>query len=88
MVYKADYPHLIEKESYQKLKDFGQELGNWHDHFQLLSKSTEVFGKSKDPLLMEEAFHLKKILVPVHEKLFHDMQLALMQDGLLEFKSQ
>ena len=47
MIYQAKYDRKITKAAYNRMKNFGQELGNWHDHYQLWSKTAFIFQESE-----------------------------------------
>jgi CHAD domain-containing protein len=74
MVYYSSLEPNIDKQTYQKLKTFGQQLGDWHDIFQLWSKAGEFFRSTTDIHLLEESFELKKLLTPVHDAAYQEMQ--------------
>jgi CHAD domain-containing protein len=82
LVYGSKLQPNIDKATYQKLKNFGQELGDWHDHFQLWSRAGEFFRSTTDIHLLEESFQMKKLLTPVHDKRYNDIQEALRQEDL------
>lgn len=82
LIYGSKMEPNIDKETYQKLKNFAQHLGDWHDYFQLWSKAGDLFRSATDVHLMEEAFRLKILLTPLHEKFFNDIQDLLKEDGL------
>jgi CHAD domain-containing protein len=82
MIYDSELHPNIEKQTYQKLKSFGQQLGDWHDCYQLWHKAGEIFLATSDTHLLEESFELKKLLTPVHNSLFNEMQDRLREEGL------
>ena len=82
MVYQSDLTPNLDKPTYQKMKALGQQLGDWHDYFQLWSKAGEFFYTTTNIHLLEESFQLKKLLTPVHDKLFNAMQDKLNQENL------
>jgi CHAD domain-containing protein len=82
MIHDSDLNPNIEKHTYQKLKIFGQQLGDWHDSYQLWHKAGEIFLSTSDTHLLEEAFELKKLMTPVHNALFNEMQDRLKEEGL------
>ena len=85
MVYHSQYSHKVTKAAFNRMKNFGQELGNWHDHYQLWSKTSIIFHESKNMDLLEEAFMLRKLITPVHDKLFQEiLHLIKRDDSLFE----
>jgi CHAD domain-containing protein len=82
MIYGSNLEPNIDKKNYQKFKSLGQQLGDWHDYFQLWSRAGDFFRSTMDIHLLEESFELKKLLTPLHEKSFHTMQDELKQDKL------
>ena len=48
MIYQAKYDRRITKSTYNKMKNFGQELGNWHDYYQLMAKTSFIFNESRN----------------------------------------
>jgi CHAD domain-containing protein len=83
MVYHSQYSHKVTKATYSRMKNFGQDLGNWHDHFQLWSKTTTIFHESKSLELLEEAFELRKLITPLHDKLFQEILHHIKRDDRL-----
>ena len=63
MIYQAKYDRRITKSTFNKMKNFGQELGNWHDYYQLMAKTSFIFNESRN-VTFEEAFELQKISHP------------------------
>lgn len=85
MVYHSQYSHKVTKAAFNRMKNFGQELGNWHDHYQLWSKTSVIFHESKNMDLLEEAFELRKLITPLHDKLFQEiLHLIKRDDSLFE----
>jgi len=83
MIYQAKDSHKITKTAYNRMKNFGQELGNWHDHYQLWSKTASIFQESKNLDLLEEAFELRKFITPIHDKLFQEILHLIKRDDSL-----
>jgi CHAD domain-containing protein len=83
MVYHSQYSHKVTKATYNRMKNFGQELGNWHDHYQLWSKTSVIFHESKDIALLEEAFELRKLITPIHDKLFQEILHLIKRDDTI-----
>lgn len=83
MVYQSKYSHKITKAAYNRMKNFGQELGNWHDHYQLWSKTAFIFQESKSIELLEEAFELRKFITPIHDKLFQEILHLIKRDDTI-----
>jgi CHAD domain-containing protein len=82
MIHGSGLQPNIDKNTFQKLKNLGQQLGKWHDHYQLWHKTGEIFLSSADIHLLEEAFLLKKLLTPLHNSLFEKMQDHLKRENL------
>jgi CHAD domain-containing protein len=83
MLYFSEYDYHITKTAFNRIKDFGQELGTWHDHYQLWSKTAFIFQESKDVRLLEEAFEMRKLITPVHDRLFQEMLHLIKRDDTL-----
>jgi CHAD domain-containing protein len=83
MIYQSKHNHKITKTAYNRMKNFGQELGNWHDHYQLWSKTAIIFQESKNMKLLEESFELRKLITPVHDKLFQEILHLIKRDDSL-----
>ena len=83
MIYQSKYSHRIGKTAYNRMKHFGLELGNWHDHYQLWSKTAVIFQESKNFDLLEEALDLRKIIIPIHDKLFQEILHLLKRDDTI-----
>jgi CHAD domain-containing protein len=83
MMSQSVYSSKVSKSTYNRLKVFGQELGDWHDHYQLWTKTAFIFQESKDADLMEEAFLLRKYITPVHDKLFQEITHMIKRDDSL-----
>ena len=83
MIYQANYDRRITKKSYSKMKDFGQELGNWHDYYQLRSKTAFIFNECRNVKLLEEAFELRKLVTPIHDRLFQEILHHIKRDDNL-----
>ena len=80
MMYQSRYSHKISKTVYNRMKNFGQELGNWHDYYNLWSKTAIIFQGSKDFDLLEEALELRKLITPIHDKLFQEILHLIKRD--------
>jgi len=80
MIYQSRYSNKISKTAYNRMKNFGQELGNWHDHYQLWSKTAIIFQESKDSDLLQEALDLRKFITPIHDKLFQEILHLIKRD--------
>lgn len=83
MIYQSKYTHKIGKTAYNRMKNFGQELGTWHDHYQLWSKTAVIFQESRNFDLLEEAFELRKLITPVHDKLFQEILHLIKRDDTI-----
>jgi CHAD domain-containing protein len=83
MVYHSQYSHKVTKAAYNRMKNFGQDLGNWHDHYQLWSKTSIIFHESKNMDLLGEAYELRKLITPVHDKLFQEIIHLIKRDDRL-----
>jgi CHAD domain-containing protein len=83
MLYHSKYSHKITKSTYNRMKNFGQELGNWHDHYQLWTKTALIFQESRNTDLMRECFELRKLITPVHDKLFQEILHMIKRDDSL-----
>jgi CHAD domain-containing protein len=83
MIYQAKHDRRVTKASYNKMKSFGQELGNWHDYFQLRAKTAFIFNESRNVNLLEEAFELRKLVTPIHDKLFQEILHQIKRDDTL-----
>jgi CHAD domain-containing protein len=83
MLYHSKYSHKISKVAYSRMKSFGQELGNWHDHYQLWSKTAVIFNESRNTELLGECFELRKLITPVHDKLFQEILHLIKRDDSL-----
>ena len=83
MLYMSKYTHKIPRATYNRMKNFGLKLGNWHDHYQLWSKTSLIFQESRDINLLEEAFELRKLITPIHDKLFQEMIHLIKRDDKL-----
>jgi len=80
MIFQSRYSNKISKTAYNRMKNFGQELGNWHDHYQLWSKTALIFQESRNFDLLEEAFELRKFITPIHDKLFQEILHLIKRD--------
>jgi len=80
MVYHSQYSQKVTKAVYTRMKNFGQELGNWHDHYQLWSKTALIFQETKNIDLLTESFELRKFITPVHDKLFQEILHLIKRD--------
>jgi CHAD domain-containing protein len=83
MIFQAGFDQRISKKTFSKMKAFGQELGNWHDYFQLRSKTGFIFNESRNINLLEEAFNLRKLVTPVHDLLFQEILHHIKRDDTL-----
>ena len=83
MIYQSRYTNKISKTAYNRMKNFGQELGNWHDHYQLWSKTAIIFQESKDFDLLQEALDLRKFITPIHDKLFQEILHLIKRDDTI-----
>lgn len=80
MIYQSKYSHRISRTAYNRMKNFGQDLGNWHDHYQLWSKTAFIFQESRNFDLLGEALELRKLITPVHDKLFQEIVHLIKRD--------
>lgn len=83
MLYHSKHDYKITKRAFTRFKNFGLALGNWHDHYQLWSKTAFIFQESRDLNLLEEAFELRKLLTPIHDRLFQEMTHLIKRDDSL-----
>jgi len=83
MFYQSKYSHKVTKTAYNRMKNFGQELGDWHDHYQLWSKTAFIFQVSTSIELLGEAYELRKLITPVHDKLFQETLHLIKRDDSL-----
>ncbi len=83
MLYQSQEDFRITRSAYERIKDFGLELGNWHDHYQLWAKTAIIFQESKDINLLEEAFEMRKLIIPVHDRLFQELIHLIKRDDAL-----
>ena len=83
MMYQSQYSHKISKAVHNRMKNFGQDLGNWHDHYQLWSKSAIIFQESRSIDLLEEAFELRKFITPIHDRLFQEILHLIKRDDTI-----
>jgi CHAD domain-containing protein len=83
MFYHSKYNNKIAKSTYNRMKNFGQELGNWHDHYQLWSKTALIFQESRNIDLLQECLELRKLITPVHDKLFQEILHLIKRDDTL-----
>ncbi len=83
MVYQSQQSNKVTKAAYSRMKNFGQELGNWHDHYQLMMQTAAIFKDSKSMELLGEAFELRKILTPEHDRLFQEILHLIKRDDSL-----
>jgi CHAD domain-containing protein len=83
MIYQSQYSARITKAVHSRMKKFGLELGNWHDHYMLWSKTATIFHESKSMELLEEAFNLRKFITPIHDKLFQEILHLIKRDDSL-----
>ena len=83
MIYQSRYSNKITKTVYNRMKNFGLELGNWHDHYQLWSKTALIFQESRNTDILGEAFELRKLITPIHDKLFQETLHLIKRDDSL-----
>jgi CHAD domain-containing protein len=83
MLYQSKYSLKITKSTYNRMKNFGQELGNWHDHYQLWTKTAMIFQETRITDLLGECFELRKLITPVHDKLFQEILHLIKRDDTL-----
>jgi CHAD domain-containing protein len=83
MLYQSRYSLKISKAVYSRMKKFGLELGNWHDHYQLWSKTAVIFNESRNMDLLAEAFEMRKLITPIHDKLFQEILHLIKRDDSL-----
>jgi CHAD domain-containing protein len=83
MIYQSKYSRNISKTAYNRMKNFGQELGTWHDHYQLWSKTALIFQESRSIDIMEESFELRKFITPIHDKLFQEILHLIKRDDTI-----
>jgi CHAD domain-containing protein len=83
MIYQSKYDLRITKKFYGIMKAFGQELGNWHDYFQLLANTAIIFRESRNNQLLEEAFELRKLINPLHDKIMQEILHQIKRDDSL-----
>jgi CHAD domain-containing protein len=83
MIYQSKYSHKISKTAYSRMKNFGQDLGNWHDHYNLWSKTVLIFQESRNFDLLEESFELRKFISPIHDKLFQEILHLIKRDDTI-----
>lgn len=83
MFYQSQSNNKISKPTMTRMKHFGQELGNWHDHYQLWAKTVLIFQDARDGDLLDETFQMRKLITPIHDKLFQEiLHLIKRDDGL------
>jgi hypothetical protein len=83
MIYQSKYINRISKIAYNRMKNFGQDLGTWHDYYQLWSKTAIIFQESKNFDILEEAFELRKLISPIHDKLFQEILHLIKRDDTI-----
>jgi CHAD domain-containing protein len=83
MIFQSKYSNYITRVAFNRMKNFGQELGNWHDHYQLWSKTAFIFQESRDAALLGECFELRKIITPIHDKLFQKILHQIKRDDTI-----
>ena len=66
--------------TYTRLKNFGQELGDWHDHYMLLQRLSAILHETGDESLRSECRILTSIVAPVQKAYFDDV-LAELKNG-------
>jgi CHAD domain-containing protein len=83
MIYQSKFDLRITKKLYSIMKAFGQELGDWHDYFQLLANTAIIFRESRNNQLLEEAFELRKLINPLHDKIMQEILHQIKRDDSL-----
>lgn len=83
MIYQSKYDLSITKKLFGIMKSFGQELGDWHDYFQLLANTVIIFRESRNNRLLEEAFELRKLINPVHDQVMQEILHRIKRDDSL-----
>ena len=83
MMYQSKYDRRITKQSYMLMKDFGQTLGDWHDYFQLMANTVLIFKDSRNIKLLEEAFEMRKLIQPRHDKIMQEILHQIKRDDNL-----
>ena len=83
MLFQSKHSNKVSKAAYTRIKNFGQELGDWHDHYQLWSKTASIFKESKNTDLLGEAFEMRILITPVHDKLFQEILHLIKRDDSL-----
>jgi CHAD domain-containing protein len=86
MLIAGDVEPKAEPVAYARLKDFGQELGNWHDHYALLERLNGISLGSHEFELLKESFTLHRIVHPMHEVLFDAMLAKLSDENLFRYQ--
>jgi CHAD domain-containing protein len=80
MMFHSNFTYKISKTAFNRMKNFGQELGNWHDHYQLWSKTAFIFQESKNAELLGEAYKLRLLITPIHDRLFQEILHLIKRD--------
>jgi CHAD domain-containing protein len=83
MFFHSKISHKITKSTFGRMKHFGQELGNWHDHYQLRVNTVHIFQESRDPNLIAETVEMRKLITPIHDKLFQEILHLIKRDDSL-----
>lgn len=86
MIYYSNLQPAIDDKTFEDLKAFGQQLGDWHDLYQLWSLTGEFLRSTRSPQLLDEAFRLKKMISPIHDVHFNDIYEKLKKEDLLVIK--
>ena len=83
MIYQSKYDLRITKKLSIIMKVFGQDLGNWHDYFQLQTNTAIIFRESRNNKLLEEAFELRKLVNPLHDGIMQEILHRIKRDDSL-----
>lgn len=83
MLYQSKNDLRITKKLFSIMKAFGQELGDWHDYYQLLANTAIIFRESRNNQLLEEAFELRKLINPLHDKIMQEILHQIKRDDSL-----
>lgn len=83
MFHLSGFANKVTKSRYNRMKHFGQELGNWHDFYQLRVKTTVIFQECRNEALLDETIALHKYITPLHDKLFQEILHLIKRDDEL-----
>lgn len=83
MFHFSEFTNRVTKSRYNRMKHFGQELGNWHDFYQLRVKTALIFQECRDEALLDESIALHKYITPLHDKLFQEILHLIKRDDSL-----